>query len=285
MKFRKIFSTLLGILSAFTVSSFSGTFANEVDDAELLYTKIIEFLDKHIDDKPEGFDKVCSDYVKDNSGPIRVMEKDKFDCETSSEIKLYRGVTKKEYADDLKNGHIYISGNDLTINVSGSGIYTTDNRERTEAYVGDTGEVINLSLKQSARVIDRTYLEKIKNIMCQKHPDEFKQSQEIDQYNLTAEGKWNHDYLKSYFKEDYDKLDSLPKSRIDEAFKKMREELSKQSFYGKNYYLDKKDAIFYNSGLLARLLGYDVLYTDMSLENYENHEYLIVNAGVLAVCK
>lgn len=44
MKFKKFFSTLLSALTVFSVSSFSGIFANEIDDAELLYTKITEFL-------------------------------------------------------------------------------------------------------------------------------------------------------------------------------------------------------------------------------------------------
>ena len=61
--------------------------------------------------------------------------------------------------------------------------------------------------------------------------------------------------------------------------------MTKQSFYSKDYYLDNKSAMFYNNGLLARLLGYDVLHTDMSLLDFESHEYLILNAGVLTVCK
>lgn len=56
-------------------------------------------------------------------------------------------------ANDLKDGIIYISGNNPVINVSGSGIYTTTNLERTSSYIGDSGEVLTLTLKNNAKII------------------------------------------------------------------------------------------------------------------------------------
>ena len=60
-------------------------------DVDTLYSKIKGFLD-------------LINYMILNSGKIKTLEKDKFEKETMSEMKLYRGVTEKKYADDLKNG-------------------------------------------------------------------------------------------------------------------------------------------------------------------------------------
>lgn len=63
MKFKKFFSTLLSALTIFSVSSFSGIFANEIDDAELLYTRMTEFLGKNNDVTPEKIDDVCKEII------------------------------------------------------------------------------------------------------------------------------------------------------------------------------------------------------------------------------
>ena len=52
------------------------------------------------------------------------------------------------------------------------------------------------------------------------------------------------------------------------------------------YFKDKKAALFYNDGLIANFLGYDILYTN-EFDNelgVDIQEYLVLNYEVLKVC-
>lgn len=54
----------------------------------------------------------------------------------------------------------------------------------------------------------------------------------------------------------------------------------------KKYYKSNKAYVWFNSGLLTKLIGYDVLYTNGLLRNFfigNEEEYLIVNPNVLKV--
>ena len=84
------------------------------------------------------------------------------------------------------------------------------------------------------------------------------------------------DYVKEeekVFKEVGNKLEKDP------VFQKLRAERKK-------YYTSNKAYVWFNSGLLAKLMGFDILYTNGSLRNFfigNEEEYLIVNPNVLKV--
>lgn len=254
-------------------------------DAEVLYYKIHEFLDATKDCAPEDFEKVCVDYMLENSDSLTVLDKDAFEAQTKSDLRLYRGVPKKEFADDFKSGNIYIGGG-----LRGKGIYTTTSLDCAIRYTDEVGEVINLAMNKDAKVVEMPYLEEVLLKMREMHPEEFT----FDDENVMFDSMqgWFEANIKKYLKDDYpkyldgtlseEKMKSLT-TRIEE-----NEEFQRLSKVRKRYYKDKKAAVFYNCGLSARLLGYDALHSIDFLRNFvseKEEEYLILNAGVLAVCK
>lgn len=260
-----------------------------IEDAKLLYTKIHEFLDTTKDCPPEDFDKVCVDYMLKKSDPLTVLDKDAFEAQTKSAVKLYRGVPKKEFADDMKMGKFYI-GSGIS-NVRGSGIYTTTSVDCANHYTDGTGEVITLAMNNDAKVVEMSYLKQVICKMREMYPEEFKCTLE-DDLLYDSMGDWIATQMKDYFKDDYDTflLGEVPDESIKLACNYMRAQpdFSKLVENRKKYYKNKIAAIFYNRGLSAKLLGYDVLHSVASLRDFfsqEEEEYLILNAGVLWVCK
>ena len=56
----------------------------------------------------------------------------------------------------------------------------------------------------------------------------------------------------------------------------------------KKYYKSNKAYVWFNSGLLTKLMGFDILYTTGSLRDFfvgTEDEYLIVNPNILNVLK
>ena len=258
-------------------------------DAEILYTRIHEFLDATKDCPSEDFEKVCVNYILENSGTLTVLDKGAFETQTKSSLKLYRGVPKKEFADDMKMGKFYI-GNSIK-NVRGNGIYTTTSPDCANYYTDGTGEVINLSMSKEAKVIEMPYLEEVLLKMREMHPEEFKCT--LDNNLLCDSMKdWIDTQMKYYFKGEYDKFlrgkVSEESIKLACAYMKRQPDYSKLMKTRKNYYKNKIAAIFYNYGLTAKLLGYDALHSVALLRNFvseKEEEYLILNAGILAVCK
>lgn len=254
-------------------------------EARILYTKIQEFLTSNENCEPENFDEVCTNYIRQNFGSLTVLDKEPFDIQTKSDIVVYRGVSKKAYADNFKLGNIYI-GNGLR----GKGIYTTTSLGCAVHYTEGTGEIMTFAINKNAKIIDWPYFEKVLTKMQELHTGEF----DFDDNDLIYDSmrEWLETKAKEYFKERYSNyLDGTITQEEFNSFltsTKQSEEYQILSKSRKKYYKDKKAAIFYNSGLLAKLLGYDAIRSIDYLSTFANEkeeEYLILNASVLTLCK
>ena len=162
MKFKKIFSVLFSALTVFSVSSFSGIFANEIDDAELLYTKMTEFLSKNNNINPEKIDDVCKEIIGSKIPESNLLSKQDFEEKSVGNTILYRGVENKAYADEFKNGKAFIS----CWNVRGSGIYTTTSLDCAKSFASkqnpDDTLIKAFFSKYNVKTLNNDYLEKLK---------------------------------------------------------------------------------------------------------------------------
>ena len=304
MKFKKIFIVFFSILTVFIANSFSCCFADKIDDdAEILYTKMKRFLSDYSDVNPEEFDDVCRQFMSGKIPETNLLGKQDFEEKSKNNIVLYRGVSNKEYADRFKQGEVFLS----RWNVRGSGIYTTTSLGCAKLYANkinpDDALIKLFILRGNTKILDNKYLEKLKEIIIKKHGEEFGEFEgkhdneyifdsmasyinrsfaeiyinvmfELSEMNLSDE-----EYLNKEMELFNEKIDKLKSGLIYQKF------LSKR----KKYYTSNKAYVWFNSGLLTKLMGFDVLYTYGSLrENYSagnEEEYLVVNPNVLNVLR
>lgn len=250
-------------------------------DAENLYIKINDFLKNNENCAPEDFEKVCCEYIKSKSEPITVLNEDDFISQSVGHQLLYRGFSEKHFAYDLKQGKVYIGSN--AKNVRGNGIYTTSNEKCARLFAKKNGDcIVKLFFDNNSKILNNDYLKEIKKIMCERHPKEFDYILNSTKRDLCVSPL--DDYLSKFLEgcktndEWFKKVNEL-KSMNDPVLQELRTKKIK-------YFKDKKAALFYNNGLLANFLGYDILYTN-EFDNelgVDIQEYLILNYGVLKVC-
>ena len=193
------------------------------------------------------------------------MEKEDFLEQSKGKTVLYRGVSEKKYADEFRNGKVYIGKN--VDNVRGNGIYTTSNKKLADDFTKD-GSVVEMFFTndENLKTIETPYLKEIRQIMCQSHPEEFLDISKSEKNDLIFDSAG--DYINSFFndyanknnksledftEDDYKSVGEI--ARQDPVFKQLKENRVK-------YFKTNIAAMFYNLGLLAKFLGYNVLYTD-----------------------
>ena len=258
------------------------------EDARILYHKVDKFLEDNKNCSPEDFDKVCCDYILTRSRPLRLEAKDMFRFrEAASGIALYRGISDKKFAQEMKSGKIYIANG--VKNARGSGIYATPDFDCAARYATLKGEVVAMFLAPEARILENSYLEELKQKLISMDPQRFTFSHKDLIYDSLE--PWITQQFKLYFKEDYDKFSSgemcdwkLMDSALDQV--KKHPDYPALVANRKRYYLNKAAAVFNNSGLLARFLDFDVLHSkDFLWDSLEekDEEYLVLDAGVLTV--
>ncbi len=259
---------------------------------EELYKKISDFLNEYKDIPPEKFDDICIKYMKKDLKPLKIINNKEFQEKSKENIILYRGINQKRFANDFKNGIVYFPPNDR--NVNGTGIYTTTSLDCAKDYSGGdlSGAVVKMLIPRTGiKILENQYLEKLKDIIRRNHKDEFG--------DFTSENKQNYifDSMQEYIDEQskkiiekYEKIENQDeyKRLVDEALGKIKKDPNFQILKDsrKRYFKNNKAAIFYNSGLLAKLLGFDILYSIDYLRNfvgYKEEEYLIVNPEILSI--
>lgn len=300
MKTKKFVSVLFGVAFALVLNIFY-CYANEFEDAEFLYSKINEFLIAHKDVNPEMFDDVCKEFMGGTIPKTNLLDKQDFEKKSKRNIVLYRGVENKKYADEFKQGKVYLS----CWGVRGSGVYTTTSLRCAESYANKENfndTIIEMFIsKSNAKILDNDYLEKLKKIIIEKHKVEFGEfeSNYRNEYVFDSSSSYNSKIFAMVYQEVVAELSGLGLSDDDylkeeaRIFKKKMSQVKESAVYQKvfsekkRYYKSNKAYVWFNSGLLAKLLGYDVLYTkDLLSKDYEfgnEEEYLIINANILNV--
>ncbi len=213
MKFKKVFSTLLSALTVFSISSFGSVFANEIDDAELLYTKMTEFLSKYNNVTLEKIDDVCKEIIGSKIPESNLLSGQDFEEKSVGNTILYRGVENKAYADEFKNGKVFIS----CWNVRGSGIYTTTSLDCAKSYANkqnpdDTLIKIFIS-KSNVKILNNDYLEKLKELIIKRHSEKFGEFENKCSNDYIFDSA--ADYITKAFKEAQKKLDEMNLSKED----------------------------------------------------------------------
>ena len=248
-------------------------YKEKIEFANKLYAKMQVFLKKYKNCATEKFDDECLIFLKSISNPQKLLAKEEFEKNAKNKLILYRGVSRKEYADNFKSGKLFFATN--LRNECGSGIYTTPEHRHAEIWIWSSnpddykvleqyehdnklyeemayklvphGEVLKMYLDSTAKILDNSYLREVKDLIFKSHPSHFK-----------------------------DAVTFRDETFIDEKRKDL------------NVFKTKEDLLFHNSGLLTRLLGYDVLHEKETKAVIDENgalgsEYLIVNPEVLNV--
>ena len=259
-------------------------------DAEHLYKKINNFLLKYKNVPPEKFDDICKEYLSENMAAVKLLSEEDFKEKSKDSIVLYRGINEKQFADSFKKGIIYWPPS--IRNIRGTGIYTTTSFECAKQYSDKSNPetiVKMLVPKTGIKVLKNEYLEKLKDIICKTHSTEFGMFSENNKENYIFDSA--SEFLNKKFGEVNKKI---KKEHIDDPNKQLRlfSELLKQLKKGpimvnrKRYFKESKAYVFYNSGLLTKLLGFDALCSMDYLSNFvgiKKEEYLIVNPKILSI--
>lgn len=289
MNFKKIFSTLLSALTVFSVSSFCSIFASEIEDAEKLYVEIKNFLKINKDVLPEEFDNVCARYISESNNNATLNDTENGKSENI--IILYRGFSNKKYAEEFKRGKYFTS----VWNVRGSGIYTTTSLDCAKSYSDEKVPETLVKMEMNAntaKILENDYLEKLKKLIIKNHNEEFGEFDSKIKEDYIYDSL--SDYLNEAFKETYKKCEELLNLHLsDEDYLKQEEKLLKGTLAQvekdpvyqelrakrKKYYKTNKSCVWFNSGLLTKLLGYDALHSIDSLREFvdsKEEEYLVV---------
>lgn len=157
------------------------------------------------------------------------MNKQQFDKYSKNKIILYRGFegeNAKQYAKEFKEGKIYIGKN--VNNVRGNGIYTTANYECAKHFTNDhKGEnIVTMFLNNNKHSLETSRLQKLKKIMVNNHPDEFKDCiQEYAKSNhlISPKSQLVNTYIIKEFVPDFDssRLDGLTDKEISDLLQSL----------------------------------------------------------------
>lgn len=293
MKIKKYFGTIFSVLLIFIVGA-NSCFASEIEDSEKLYVQIKNFLEINKDVLPEEFDSVCAKYISGNNNDaiLNGMEDEK----SENSMILYRGFSNKKYAEEFKKGKYFIS----VWNVRGSGIYTTTSIDCAKSYSDEKipETLVKVEIKANkVKILENDYLEDLKKLIIKNHSEEF------GEFDFKTKENYIYDNLKDYldeaFKETCKKCEELLNLHLsDEDYlnqeQKLLNEKSKQlekdpvyqklRAERKKYYKTNKSYVWFNAGLLTKLMEYDALHSIDFLRdfvNFKEEEYLIVNPYIL----
>lgn len=146
----------------------------------------------------------------------------------------------------------------------------------------------------NVKILENDYLEKLKQIIIANHKGEF------GEFNSKTKEDFVFDSLKDYvdkaFEETYKKIEKLQGAKkLQREEKLLKEKLNqleadpvfqKIEVRKKKFYITNKSCVWFNNGLLTKLLGYDVLRCVDFLRDFvdfKEEEYLIVNAQILKI--
>ena len=103
------------------------------------------------------------------------------------------------------------------------------------------------------------------------------------------------EYLNEQFSKVFEKIEKEKINSPDDQQRlldELGEQLKKSPTYQelkanrKRYFKENKASVFYDSGLLAKLLDFDVLHSIdylSDIDDYKEEEYLVINANVLSI--
>lgn len=222
----------------------------------------------------EDFDKLCKDFLERNSSKPKLLSLKEFQKDVKNKMTLYRGISSKEYVNDFKSGKMFFSDN-LSME-RGNGIYTTSQYDHASIWIWSTNPN------------DWKAMEPYEN-------DETLYNEML--YKLVPHGEvikmFLNDSAKILNNSDLREIKDLVFKMEPEKFKNVLAwndcNFPKACIKDLSIFNTKEQLLFHNSGLLTKLLGYDVLYekeTNMVLDEEKGilgDEYLIVNPGVLNV--
>ena len=156
-------------------------------------------------------------------------------------------------------------------------------------------------LFRSVKTLNNDYLEKLKELIIKRHSEEF------GEFENKSKDEYVFDNLNEYVEKAsadmYKKIDELISMNLSEedyvkeeekVLKEFGDKLKKDPMCQKlraerkKYYKSNKAYVWFNSGLLTKLMGFDILYTNGSLRDFfvgTEDEYLIVNPNILNVLK
>lgn len=262
--------------------------------AEHLYKKINDFLLKYKDVSPERFDDVCKEYMTKDVTSVDLLSEKDFEERSKGNTVLYRGLNEKHFADNFKRGIIYLPSN--TKNVRGIGIYTTTSFACAKRYSdkNNSETIVKMLIpKSGTKILENEYLEKLKEIIRSTHPEEF------GAFSKENKEDYIFDSASKFLNEKFGKVfEKIQKEQIEDPneqqhlLDELEEQLKKDPAYQelkanrKRYFKENKASVFYNSGLLTKLLGFDVLHSIDYLSDtvdYKEEEYLIINSRVLCI--
>lgn len=264
------------------------------ENAEHLYEEINNFLLEYKDVPPEKFDDICKEYITKDITSVNLLNEKDFEEKSKDNIILYRGINEKYFADNFKKGIIYLPSN--TKNVRGMGIYTTTSFSCAKYYSdkNNSETIVKMLIPKSGiKILENEYLERLKEVIRRTHPEEF------GAFSKENKGKYIFDSMLKYLNEQFNKvLEKIEKEKIDSPDEQQRlldelgEQLKKDPTYQKlkatrkRYFKENKASVFYNSGLLTKLLGFDVLHSIDYLSDivdYKEEEYLVINAKIVSI--
>ncbi len=221
----------------------------------------------------EYFDKLCKDFLEKNSSKPKLLSLEEFEKNVKNKTTLYRGISSKEYVNDFKSGKMFFSDN-LSME-RGNGIYTTSQYDHASIWIWST----NPNDWKAMEPYENN--ETLYNEML---------------YRLVPHGE----VIKMFLNDSAKILNNSDLREIKDLIFKMEPEkfknilawrdcnLPKTSIKDLNIFNTKEQLLFHNSGLLTKLLGYDVLYEKETNAIIDNNgtlgdEYLVVNPGILSI--
>lgn len=221
----------------------------------------------------EDFDKLCKDFLEKNSYKPKLLSLEEFEKNVENKMTLYRGISSKEYVNNFKSGKMFFSDN-LSME-RGNGIYTTSQYNHANIWIWSTDPN------------DWKAMEPYEN-------DETLYNEML--YKLVPHGE----VVKMFLNNSAKILNNSDLREIKDLVFKMEPEKFKNvlawrdcnfpriSIKNLNIFNTKEQLLFHNSGLLTKLLGYDVLYEKETNAIIDNNgtlgdEYLVVNPGVLNI--
>ena len=176
------------------------------------------------------------------------------------------------------------------------GIYTTTSFSCAKRYSdkNNSETIVKMLIpKSKVKILENEYLEKLKEIIRKMHPEEFGAFSKENKENYIFDSM--SEYLNKQFSKVFKKIENEKINNPDEQqrlFDELGEQLKKDptcqelTANRKRYFKENKASVFYNSGLLTKFLGFDVLHSIDYLSDivdYKEEEYLVINANVLSI--
>lgn len=242
--------------------------------ATKLHLAMNNFINNNTSDcSVEHFDKFCKDFLEKNSSKPKLLSLEEFEKGVKNKTTLYRGISSKEYVNDFKSGKMFFSDN-LSME-RGNGIYTTSQYDHASIWIWST----NPNDWKAMEPYENN--ETLYNEML---------------YRLVPHGE----VIKMFLNDSAKILNNSDLREIKDLIFKMEPEkfknilawrdcnFPKTSIKNLNIFNTKEQLLFHNSGLLTKLLGYDVLYEKETNAIIDNNgtlgdEYLVVNPGILSI--